>query len=242
MSRYLTTLFVLLLVLAGSLFFFFQSDPEHQVLVSPDGFFRAEVRDLSGGATFTIEQENGSASTARVSPLYQIDVEGVTGGSGFEIALSSPLASYGHTLARWNEDAWEVVPTSMVDGRFVARGPSGVWALLQSQDIAVDSWSPKSDQPLSSFAPSRAEFGVMTVAYSLAEDDYVSMPSWRSVMMCEGGSDPDGLILEQKEVIDQVILEINGVKRKGSMRTRFDWYLSTDGCPLDRPLILETVL
>lgn len=240
MSRHLTMLFVLLLVLAGSLFFFFQSDPEHQVRVSPDGFFRVEARDLSGGATFTIEQENGSASTARVSPLYTILPQGATGDIGYRVDLTSPLGASGFALAFLNEDhAWETVPTEWRQDRFMATGSAFRWALLQTQSVELPLRSEARMGELFNMHPDRAKAGVITTSYALEVDDYVLVPSTRRLVGCLGGGGQVNGVPEVVDRVDAVSFSINGVIKEGWVRTRATWFLDEQGCPLDRPLTFD---
>ena len=238
-----TLLLVMILILFGSLFFLFQPDPPERVsFVSGDGNFQvhALVYDKPN-LQARVAQDASGASTARVSPVYEVTGTWAHGEEvGASVELTSDLDPSKHALAYWDSDiyAWVSVEADYVhiENDKVVFSSSGSlpakWALFQRQEVEAPRRYEQIVADLIEHRPENADRMVIRLAYAFEENDYVAIRSARVTGACGGNLQFSSGPKEIEEVVERSSIKVNGYKRYGWIRVRAEWDLG-DGCEED---------
>ncbi|MBI2484537.1 hypothetical protein HYW18_00015 [Candidatus Uhrbacteria bacterium] len=226
---------IVFLVALGSAYLLFVRDPDKQVVVSPDGFFRFSAMTAPSIPRMSVDRTEGGPSTARLSPIYSV-TPSIGLPASARVSLKSDLAPSGVVLARFWEEvgAWEPLPTRHLLDRFSAdlqgdEAWTGSFALIKS--VSVDS-PPKEQLMLETLlaeAPENAVSGEVFMAYSLAPDDFVLIPSYKKVLSCEENTAAlPGLVLQTNTLVQNVTIGERSFSGAYSLIAR--WHVGEAGC------------
>ena len=235
-----TVILVLVLIVLGTTFFTVQPDPPEMVRAqSLDGLARVEALVQQGGdvrlkdVTLSIRKEDGGPSTARVSPIYEIVRRGGFGELGGTFFFVSALDDTSHALGFWNDnhEAWQVESASTYhDGAFSSSTLLPLrWALFQRQDVEIPRRYEQITAELVNHRPGQTDRAFINLAYAFESDDFVLIPSARVTAGCGGNLQASRGRTEKEEVIESLMLTVNGQEREGWIRVRAQWELE-DGC------------
>ncbi len=230
-----TVILVLILLVFGTVFFVAQPDPPELVrAVSDDGAFRVEA--LASEATeLSVITTPGGASTARVSPVYEVTATWLVGGElgAAVVSLASSLDPADHLLAVWNGDLEVWSPrqgTEWAGGIFSYRlSLPGKMALFQRQDVEIPRRYEQVVSELITNRPSKTKRAHISLAYALETDDYVLIRQAQVTAACGGNLQAPRGSVEHQKVVEPITLMVNGREREGWIQVVARWELE-EGC------------
>ena len=229
-----TVVLILILLVFGTSFFVAKPDPPELVrAVSEDGALRVEAL-ATEASELTVTMESGGASTARVSPVYEVIVTSLVGELGAKVSLTSSLDPALHLLAEWdgNLEAWSPRSgTEWTDGIFSWSSLSlpGKIALFQRQDVKIPRRYEQIVSELIENRPSKTKRAHINLAYAFEPGDYVLVREARVTAACGGNLQAPRGRVENQEVVEPIKLTVNGYEREGWIRVRAKWELE-NGC------------
>lgn len=226
-----TIALVLVLIVLGTAFFVARPDPPEMVrAVSDDGLFQVEVL-ASQHPTLEVTTMVGGASTARVSPIYEVTGSWSGGEITASVSLASSLNPADHILASWNDMTW--VPqngTTYTNGAFreVLSLP-GKMALFQRQNVEIPRRYEEIVSELIANRPEETDRAHINLSYAFEPDDYILIRSARVTAACGGNLQAPRGRTETEEVVEPAVLTVNGREREGWIRVQAKWELE-NGC------------
>ena len=228
-----TVTLVLILLILGTAFFVSRPDPPELVrAVSEDGMLRVEAL-ASQKPVLEVTTIIGGASTARVSPIYEVTGNWSGGELGVGVSLVSSLDPALHLLAIWNDnlEAWSPRPGfEWADSVFSGHlSLPGKMALFQRQDVAIPRRYEQIVSELILNRPHKTKRAHIYLAYALEPDDYVLIREARVTAACGGNLQAPRGPVENQEMVEPMTLTVNGYEREGWIRVRAKWELE-DGC------------
>lgn len=231
-----TLVLVMILVALGSLFFLVQPDPpELERVMSNDGVLRVEVL-ASEASNLSVTTVPGSASTARVSPIYEVSAVSLVGELGATVSLTSPLGSSEHLLAVWDSNhlAWVPLRDTQFRNGVFSGGVllPGKVSLVQLQDVDIPHRYEQIVAELIENRPEKTDRAFINLSYAFEPEDYVLIRSARVTAACGGDLRAPRGSTEVEEVVEPITLSVNGNEREGWIRVVANWELE-DGCTED---------
>ncbi|MDA1038394.1 MAG: hypothetical protein O2877_01755 [bacterium] len=232
MNRSYTSVLVIILILIGSAFVMFVAPPDRVSLISQDRDFRfyGSVADVN----LRVETEQGSSSTARVRPIYQVSPDTLLAGEGV-VSIKSVENVVGLSLARYSEEklAWELLPTEYSRDEFSARTPrTGSFTLLKAHNVVVPDKYRNLVSRLIAGAPIEAEAARFQYAYALVENDFVLVPGTSLQDGCGGRFTASTIDVSTGFLSETAVININGVDLEGWQGVSVEWMLGK-GCGED---------
>ena len=224
-----TIALVLVLIVFGTSFFVAKPDPPEMVrAVSEDGLVYAETL-ASEASELSVMMESGGASTARVSPVYEIDGVSPLGEFASTVSIASSLDPSVHLFGVWdgNMEAWvpqEENTNAEIFSIFIPPFPARV-ALFQLQEVEVPRRYEEIVVELIENRPSESYRGHINLAYAFESDDYVLIREARVVGGCGGSLSGGGGAVRDEEIVESVTLRVNGNERSGFIRVTAKWDL-----------------